>query len=227
MFDLWPKIGFVNRRSVKKFIKLFARDGNEHHLDVERGGLGYGWIHYSLIRLLKPKNVLCIGSRYGFIPAVCAMACKDNNIGMVDFVDAGFDIDDYDGPGEHWGGVGLWKRCNPKKYFGKFKLSDFIKLWVIKSDEYWRKNNKLRYGYVHVDGDHSYEGVKRDFEMFWPLVEKGGFLAIHDIGSPDRDGNVYGTRIFWSELKKSQKYQLIEIQEDPGVGIVQKINDRD
>jgi hypothetical protein len=211
----------VSKTVSNKFINYFAKGDIWHQQDLKTGNLGYGWIHYGLIRSTRPKNVLCIGSRYGFVPAVCALACKDNKSGLVDFVDAGYDIDDYSGPDEHWGGVGFWKRCYPTKYFGKFGLANYIKLWVMRSDEYEGNNKTKKYGYVHIDGDHSYAGVKADFDMFWPKVAKGGFLAIHDIGSPDKDGNVYGTRRFWKELTK--KYPVaLQFVEDPGVGILQK-----
>lgn len=224
MFGWDINSSLLNKREISRFIKYFAKGDNWHHVDESRGGLGYGWIHYSLIRLLNPKRVLCVGSKWGFIPAVCALACRDNgNGGIVDFVDAGFDMNDYDKvAGEHWGGVGFWKKCNPNKYFGKFSLEKNISLKVMKTQEYADKNKSKKYTYVHIDGDHSYEGVKLDFKLFWPRVEKGGFLAIHDIGSPDKDGNVYGTRKFWDEIKKSKKYRVIEILEDPGVGIIQK-----
>ena len=224
MFGMWQKKDLLNKTRVKDFIKTYARKDNWHSQDLRNGGLGYGWTHYSLIRLLKSKKVLCVGSKYGFIPAVCALACKDNEKGIVDFVDAGYDINDYEGmaAGEHWGGEGFWKKCDAKKYFGKFDLQDNINLFVMTTETFFKKYKKNRYGYVHIDGDHSYKGVKTDFEMFWPMVEKGGFLAIHDIGSPDKNGNVYGTRDFWKEIKKTGKYKLIEIKEDPGVGIIQK-----
>jgi hypothetical protein len=204
-----------------RFIKYFAREDNWHKVDVKTGNLGYGWIHYGLIRLMRPERVLCIGSRWGYIPAVCALACKHNGFGVVDFVDAGFDMDDYVGPGEHWGGVGWWKKCNPKKYFGAFGLEKNIELQVMTSQEFYKKFPKKRFGYIHVDGDHSYKGVADDFRMFWPRLVKNGYLAIHDIGSPDKDGNVYGTRTFWREISKTKK-KYLEILEDPGVGIIQK-----
>lgn len=34
---------------------------------------------------------------------------------------------------------------------------------------------------LFIDGDHSYEGVKQDFEMYAPLVRPGGVIAFHDI----------------------------------------------
>jgi hypothetical protein len=35
-------------------------------------------------------------------------------------------------------------------------------------------------GLVYLDGDHSYEGVKRDLETWYPLLVKGGLMAGHD-----------------------------------------------
>lgn len=212
----------VHTVRAKQFIKYFARGDIWHRQETATGNLGYGWIHYGLIRSSRAKNILCIGSRYGFIPAVCALACKDNGGGMVDFVDAGFDMGDWEGKADvHWGGVGWWKKCNPEKYFGKFGLQDHINLIVKKSSEYWRENKNKTFDYIHIDGDHSYRGVKADFEMFWPRLQPGGFLAIHDIGSPDKDGNVYGTRKFWKEVLKKYPAAL-QFLEDPGVGIIQK-----
>lgn len=216
------KNDIFNSAGVRRIITFYARRDNWHNQDRKKGNLGYGWIHYALIRNLKPKRVLCIGSKYGFVPAVCAAGCRDNNFGKVDFVDAGFDIDDFSGPGVHWGGVGFWKKCNPKKYFGRFGLADYIDLYVMKSGGFAKKFPKRKYDYIHIDGDHSYLGVRSDFELFWKRLNKNGFMALHDIASPDKDGNVYGTRKFWKELKKKNKTAL-EFNQDPGVGIIQKL----
>jgi predicted O-methyltransferase YrrM len=40
---------------------------------------------------------------------------------------------------------------------------------------------------LFVDGDHSYEGVRRDFEMYRELVGEGGIVAFHDIRRHARD----------------------------------------
>ncbi len=34
---------------------------------------------------------------------------------------------------------------------------------------------------LFIDGDHTYEGVKRDFELWSPLVQPGGYVIFHDI----------------------------------------------
>lgn len=43
---------------------------------------------------------------------------------------------------------------------------------------------------VYIDGDHSYPFVKRDIQLYWPLITEGGFLCGHDYGVtiPQQDG---------------------------------------
>ena len=38
--------------------------------------------------------------------------------------------------------------------------------------------------FLFIDGDHSYEGAKQDFENYSKLVRPGGLIALHDI-QPD------------------------------------------
>jgi len=54
---------------------------------------------------------------------------------------------------------------------------------------------------LFIDGDHSYEGVKSDFEMYSPLVRSGGVIAFHDI-VPGRESDVGGVPRFWKETKR-------------------------
>jgi cephalosporin hydroxylase len=76
--------------------------------------------------------------------------------------------------------------------------------------------------YLFVDGDHTYEGVKRDFELYAPLVRKGGIIALHDIAE-HRDTSVCGVSRFWNHVK--QRYLHTEIINDPrqgwaGIGVL-------
>ena len=34
---------------------------------------------------------------------------------------------------------------------------------------------------LFIDGDHSYEGVKKDYEMYLPLISKKALVVFHDI----------------------------------------------
>ena len=42
----------------------------------------------------------------------------------------------------------------------------------------------IKLDFVFLDADHSYEGVKRDIELWLPFVERGGFISGHDYGHP-------------------------------------------
>lgn len=58
--------------------------------------------------------------------------------------------------------------------------------------------------FLFIDGDHSYEGVKLDFEMYSPLVRKGGLIAFHDI-APNPEVSEYGVAKYWQELRATHR----------------------
>lgn len=62
--------------------------------------------------------------------------------------------------------------------------------------------------FLFVDGDHTYEGVKQDFEMYSPLVSKGGIIAFHDICQhpPEKGCEVHR---FWQEVKENFRHREI------------------
>lgn len=41
------------------------------------------------------------------------------------------------------------------------------------------------FDFVYIDADHTYEMVKRDIEIWLPLIKKGGMIGGHDYGFPD------------------------------------------
>ena len=51
------------------------------------------------------------------------------------------------------------------------------------------KLNENKFDYLFIDASHIYEDVKRDFEDWFPLLEKGGVVSLHDSamgrGGPD------------------------------------------
>lgn len=76
-----------------------------------------------------------------------------------------------------------------------------------------------RVNFLFIDGDHTYRGVREDFEMYSPLVTSGGIIAFHDIASKPSSPD-YGVTEFWSEVKSTFKHhEIIEDQEQNGAGI--------
>jgi cephalosporin hydroxylase len=63
--------------------------------------------------------------------------------------------------------------------------------------------------FLFIDGGHDYETVKSDFEMYSPLVRKGGLIAFHDYcSSPE-------IREFVDEIPKEVTGKLYNIFKDP------------
>jgi predicted O-methyltransferase YrrM len=69
--------------------------------------------------------------------------------------------------------------------------------------------------FLFVDGDHRYEGVRRDYELYGRLVRAGGLIAFHDI-VPGEAGAVGGVPRLWRELRERHPHE--EIVEDWGQG---------
>jgi predicted O-methyltransferase YrrM len=72
--------------------------------------------------------------------------------------------------------------------------------------------------YLFIDGDHSYPGVKCDFEMYGPMVGNGGLIAFHDIVPLPE--NVGGVPQLWREIKSKHRHiEIINDRQQGGFGI--------
>lgn len=82
-------------------------------------------------------------------------------------------------------------------------------------------NNEL--DYLFIDGDHSYDGVKQDFEMYSPLVKEGGIILFHDIQPHNKGAQV---DILWNEIKNNYRHEEFiyepDIQTWAGIGVLWK-----
>lgn len=58
--------------------------------------------------------------------------------------------------------------------------------------------------FLFIDGDHTYEGARQDFEEYGALVRPGGIIAIHDINEDGADEDPEsGVGRFWKDLIKT------------------------
>jgi predicted O-methyltransferase YrrM len=71
---------------------------------------------------------------------------------------------------------------------------------------------------LFIDGDHSYQGVKRDFELYTPLVGPGGLVAFHDVLAHSTVAISEVDR-FWGEIKPLYRHQeFLEPDRNAGFG---------
>ena len=122
--------------------------------------------------------------------------------------------------------VGATPRAYDRFYRSFAREQQALKIMRGSSHDHWTMNQVTALADAHIDflfidGDHAYEGVKSDFEMYAPLVRSGGLIALHDI-VPGPKACVGGVPRFWSELK-ADRYdiidEIVETWEQGGFGV--------
>ncbi len=165
----------------------------------------------SIIKILskkKPKALLEIGTaRGGTLFLLCKVASPEATIISIDLPNGPFCGETY--PDSK---IPLYQTFSTKNQ----------SLHLIRANSHYSntflETKKLLCGkpldFILIDGDHNYEGVKQDFEMYSALVSKGGMIAFHDI-NPRPKEKVGGVPEFWKKIKS--EYQHFEILYDTQV----------
>jgi hypothetical protein len=120
-----------------------------------------------------------------------------------------------------WATLAMARKCSFRGiYEDSHEMATRIKVWeallcLWNLPDYRSSTRELPEGppradMLFIDGDHSYEGVKQDFEMYGPLVRPGGMILFHDAQQLDGQFSE-GVPRFWKELKESTAYPCIEI----------------
>lgn len=189
--------------------------------------LGDGLLVYSLIQFIRAKICVCIGSGGGFIPRLMTRARMDlwsqgmfggNNqpewgdIGTTIIVDASNGI----------GGFTDWTDEN------SFLRQHFSPQVILETSErafydYFVRQD-IKIDYLHIDGDHSYDGVKKDFELYSTIMSENGIITIHDTDQkyhdtflvPDnqkKDFDTFdGPAKFIKELENNSEWNLVNLK---------------
>ena len=71
-----------------------------------------------------------------------------------------------------------------------------------------------QYDLIFIDGDHSYEGVRRDFELYQDLLSPRGYIVFHDIDPEHvfRDGAGGEVYRFWQDIPHGSKTNIVTIK---------------
>ncbi len=144
--------------------------------------LGDGMIIYSLIYFHKFKSLVCLGSGGGYIPRIMTQA-------RYDLSQEGF----YKEVSMEWGENGstyIVDACNgfngevdwekEDSLFRRHFQPKFIKETTEEAYYNYFVKQDIKIDYLHIDANHTFEGVKWDFEHYSQRMNKGGIITIHD-----------------------------------------------
>lgn len=156
-----------------------------------------------IVRTKKPKVVVEIGTAAGGMLYAMAQVADENAI-----------VVSIDYPGGPYGGgqssaeVGVYRSFGgPRQRMGfirdrSFHLTSLTDLKKILGG--------APIDLLFVDGDHSYGGVRSDFDMYGPLVAPGGMTAFHDIVlEPEAWGRGADAGAAWRSLREGRRTEEI------------------
>jgi hypothetical protein len=192
--------------------------------------MGDGIMVYSTIQHMRAKNCVCIGSGGGYIPRIITQARVDlhkQNIfnGNNDFnwgdIGTTYVVDACNGVG------GYNDLENEHSFLRKVFVPRFIKSTSVDAfyDFFIRQDIKI--DFLFIDGDHSYEGVKKDFELYSTILSEKGIIMLHDT-----DGEYEETFIVSEDAKKDHyrfdgPSKLVkELQDNPEWNLINLFNFR-
>ena len=174
-----------------------------------------------LVNVLKArelKRVCEIGTfRGGTLYIWCQLAAQDAQVISVDL------------PGGQFGG-GYNERSLP--FFQSFRRPG-QSLHCIRGSshdatiraEFQKSLNGAELDFLFIDGDHSYAGVKQDFEFYSKFVKRGGVIGFHDIHHRPEYPDIEVYKL-WRELKANHRHQefieTTDARRKIGIGVIYK-----
>lgn len=178
------------------------------------------WLLYALVRSLKPDVAVEIGSARGKSTCFIGQGLRENRKGLLYAIDPHI--------ATNWNDTGAVDSFDMlRQNLRRVGVQDYVEIVRKMSDEA-AKNWKRPIDLLLIDGDHTFDGVKRDWDLFSPFVRNTGVVIFHDTAWElcGRDSEYYrsdmGVPRFVEHLRE-QGYPVITLYRDFGVSLVQPV----
>lgn len=154
-----------------------------HNHEAANLNLGFGFLYYGLVRALRPRHVLVIGSGFGFSVVCLALGLKDNSRGGLSFVDPSYSVFK-DGPFRTVGGTAQWD--DPQKvrsHFRRFGVDRWVTHYKLTSAEMFAEyaaRGLPKIDLAFIDGSHAYADVRSDFLRVVQHARRNSYILLHD-----------------------------------------------
>ena len=181
--------------------------------------LGLGWLYYALARILRHPRAVVIGSWRGFVPLLIARGLADNlEGGRVLFIDPSL-VDNF------------WQDAEQvKSRFTEFGV-DHIDHYQMTTQEFVQTDSYRELddiGILFIDGLHTYEQAKFDFEAFSDRLADEGIVLFHDTAMRGTSGMSgpkryhYTVHKFVGELETQGDFEVFNLPFDSGITLVKR-----
>jgi len=193
---------------IDTLLKVIAEDGWLCHVRtyVPSAWIGHAPFLRFLIREIRPRIFVELGTHNGFS---YFLACQ--TIQELGLETKAFAVD-------HWLGdqhAGIFDESVYQSVVSHNEQYDSFSTLVKMSFTEARAEILDTIDLLHIDGLHTYEAVKDDFDTWLPKMAKDGIILLHDIHVRHAD---FGVFKLWSEIKKD--FSTIEFTGTYGLGVV-------
>jgi len=169
------------------------------------GFLGAGLLYYTLAYMWKADLCVCLGSGSGFVPRLMRQAQQDLGLEGAKTI-----LIDAELPG--WGDPDYHNR--PECFF----RTDYdVEIWKKTTEEAEPLLRGQQIDYLHIDADHSYAGVRADFDRYMPLVRASRAITLHDTLASNA-----GVFQLVEELREDPDYDVLNLRIGIGVSVVKR-----
>lgn len=167
---------------------------------------------FFLVSYLRPEKIVELGvhtgeSYFAFCQAVNYLSLKTKCFG----------IDSWEGdPHTGYYGDSVYQSLLSYQEENYHGISSLLRMQF---DHAIQKFENKSIDLLHIDGYHSYDAVKHDFESWLPKVKENGIILFHDTQVRERE---FGVWKFWEEIKNA--YPSFEFEFGYGLGCI--VNDK-
>lgn len=201
-----------------------------HSEEAPTLNLGFGFLYYGLVRALRPKHILVIGSGYGFSVVCLALGLKDNGRGRLSFVDPSYSLLK-DGPMRTVGGTGQWD--DPHKvraHFRRFGVERQVTHFKLTSQAFFADYSERKLPAIDlafIDGSHSYADVRQDFHSVVARTRRNAYILLHDTNIYVRELVRHAGVKRWLKTvaKQKESFEVIDFPFASGVAMVRVLAD--
>jgi len=186
-------------------------------INFHSGLVDGAWLLHGLAISMKASVCVEIGSASGLSACYVGLALKRMGEGRLYAIDP-HTTTDWNDP------EAIDSLRMMRENLSKFKVENYVEI-IRDYSSNAAKNWTLPIDLLFIDGDHSYEGVKSDWELYAPHVTPFGIVVFHDTAwdlerGPEWDDNPLGVPRFLEELR-TEGYPVVTIDNHYGLSMVQ------
>jgi hypothetical protein len=178
----------------------------------------YSWVGHIplvawLINLAKPKVVVELGSHTGNSYFSICQSVQEYSTGSKCFA-----VDTWQGDSHSMSyGEEVFNMVREHNEANYSSFSSLLRMTFDQALSHFQDNSV---DLLHIDGLHTYESVKHDFESWFPKLAPGAIVLFHDTHVRRDD---FGVWKLWDEIKERFPYTF-EFENSNGLGVLYNTN---